>query len=40
MDTYRGTVSLSGFVDNAAQAQAVARVASKVPGVCRRSTIT
>ena len=33
VDTYRGTVSLSGFVDSQAQAQAVARVASQVPGV-------
>ena len=33
VDTYRGTVSLSGFVDSQAQAQAVARAASQVPGV-------
>ena len=33
VDTYRGTVSLSGFVDSQAQAGAVARTASQVPGV-------
>lgn len=33
VDTFRGTVSLPGFVDSPAQAQAVARSASQVPGV-------
>lgn len=33
VDTYRGTVSLSGFVDSQAQAQAAVRAASQVPGV-------
>lgn len=33
VDTYRGTVSLSGFVDSQAQAQALVRAASQVPGV-------
>jgi osmotically-inducible protein OsmY len=33
VDTFRGTVSLSGFVDSQTQAQAAARAASQVPGV-------
>ncbi|RYD89916.1 MAG: BON domain-containing protein [Sphingobacteriales bacterium] len=33
VDTYRGTVSLSGFVESQAQAQAATRAASQVPGV-------
>ncbi|RJG03880.1 BON domain-containing protein [Noviherbaspirillum sedimenti] len=33
VDTYRGEVSLAGFVDNDMQARKAAEVARKVPGV-------
>lgn len=33
VDTYRGVVSLAGFVDNEAQARKAVEIASKVPGV-------
>lgn len=33
VETYRGVVQLSGFVDSSAEAQAAASAASRVPGV-------